>query len=148
MEEKDWSTIKDFLEFYPSTRYSKDPNILTSNFIEHKLRILKLLANSYPDYSIGIFTDDGELIGVHFVKSDSKNSCYLQELLLKPRYRVGFTSLQLVKENLKRFRKNNNTKDLFTRVYDDNSVSINFFTKLGFSNLVKKEHYYHCWLNN
>ncbi len=141
----DWNHVKELLKIYPSNRYSNDSNLKPEQVIIHKLAILKHLAEQFPDYSLGLFSKENELMGFHFLRL-FPDTVYLQELLVKPNYRVGFASLQLVKNNLELIIKNTKTKKLATRVYEDNNISINFFTKLGFGKLRKKEYYYHMWI--
>lgn len=145
INESDWLHIKKLLYTYPPTRYSKDPNVTMEQVVVHKLNILKHLADKYPKYALGAFSSNDELIGFHFLRV-LNNIILLQELLVNPGYRIGFVSLQLVKENLKIIRANSDLQRLATRVYEDNKTSINFFTKLKFLQLKKKEHYYHMWV--
>ncbi len=145
LNDSDWAPIKELLNLYPPTRYSRDPNVTMEQVVVHKLKILQYLAGQYPDYSLGAFSKDNELIGFHFLKL-LEDKVFLQELLVKPNSRVGFVSLQLVKENLDRVKKNTNVNYLTTRVYEDNEISMNFFTKLRFVDCKKKEHYYHMWV--
>ena len=144
--DSDWEQVKELLYTYPPTRYSKDPNVTFEQVVMHKLSILKHLAKKYPKYAIGAFSKQDELIGFHFLRLTGADFLFLQELLVKPDYRVGFVSLQLVKENLSAVINDIGVKCLATRVYEDNNVSRNFFSKLGFLSLKKKEYYYHMWV--
>ena len=141
----DWDEVKELLDIYPPNRYSKDPNLPKKLVEDHKLNILKLLAKNFPQYSLGLFSKENELVGFHFLRLVDSSSIYLQELLVRERYRVGFASLQLVKENIKLIKEDSNAKNLITRVYDDNNTSMSFFSRLGFKKLRKKEFYYHLW---
>ena len=142
----DWNQVKELMDVYPPNRYSKDSNLKIEQVINHKLAILKHLAKNYPPYALGAFSKQNELLGFHFLRLGDDDIMFLQELLVKPNYRVGFVSLQLVKENLNTVMKNTKIKCLATRVYEDNHVSINFFNKLGFVKVRKKEYYYHMWI--
>ena len=127
-------------------RYSKDSHLTKETVLYHKQLILKHLAANFPKHSLGLFSKDEELAGFHFSRFNS-DLFYLQELLVKPKYRIGFASLQLVRDNVKTILETTQVKSLATRFYDDNLASANFFAKLGFTKLRKKEYCYHMWLN-
>ncbi len=142
----DWTQVEELLDIYPPNRYSKDPKLTKEKVLTHKSLILKHLAKNFPKYSLGLFSKESELVGFHFSRAVDSDLLFLQELLVSPKYRVGFASLQLVKDNLKIIMENTSIKSLATRFYNDNSASMSFFTKLGFKKLRKKEYCYHLWL--
>ena len=146
LDNSNWNEVKELLDIYPPNRYSKDIKIKKETVLEHKLTILKHLANTYPKYSLGLFSKENKLEGFHFLRITSDDLLFLQELLVKPTYRIGFAPLQLVKDNIKSIKDNTTVTTLATRFYENNLVSMNFFNRLGFTKLRKKEYYYHMWV--
>ena len=142
----DWEQIKELLYIASPTRFSKDPHLFSYQVVTHKLKILQHVAKQFPEYSLGAFSRENELLGFLFLRISEDQKLIFQEILVKPNCRSGFASLQLVKKNIDLAMAHNNFHDVITKIYTDNISSIEFFKKLGFVVTQDKEYHYHSWL--
>lgn len=145
--DSDWDQIYKLLNFASNTRFSNDKKLDREKVKNHKTLIFKHLVKNFPDYSLAALGQNNEIVGVHFLRILNSSKVYLQEILIKPEYRIGFVSLQLVKENIDRIYKDKISRDIYTKIYADNSQSLKFFHKIGFTKLLSKEYHYHLWIS-
>jgi ribosomal protein S18 acetylase RimI-like enzyme len=124
-----------------NNRFSNDPKIGPKFAVPHKKKLMETHFNN--GYSVICKSQHlEEVIGFHQMMIKN-NELVLYEIATSEDHRNGLLAISLLKEALKEISNNpnfTNIKVVVTKIYSDNTQSLNFFKKLGFEIKESKYH--------
>ena len=146
MEESNFHHVIELAKYRSPNRFSTDTHFNSDNVFWHKISLYKTQFEKFPQLAFIAYTSNNQPIGYHFCTQD-KNNITLYDLVVHPQYRIGIVAVDLIGACLKTaIQQNFKTTILTTKIYSDNKLSIEFFTKLGLKKNDKQKYYYHFWL--
>lgn len=139
------SDVIKLAEFCSSNRFSTDSHFDQSAVFEHKVKLLKIQWQRFPNLAYIAYSKEHEPVGFHLcVRHNDAVDQY--ELVVRPDYRTGTVAINLIAACLNAaYHDDNNVKRVSTRIYSDNKQSDKLFSKLGLKENDNESHYYHFW---
>ena len=143
-----WKEIEQLYEYSSPTRFSNEKRFDQATVKEHKIKMLSVYRQKYPQLTVGGFLDD-QLIGTHFSSFSEEEAVYRPyEIIVHPKFRLGFLAIDLIAHNVRTVQENYDTSvvEVKAAIYETNKQSERLFVNLGlkYENSV---YYYNYWKN-
>jgi len=136
-----WHLIKKSIPNLWASRFSRDENISSKSYQDHKLKLIKHYYNKFPTI-FKIAESRGELDAFLLSYLSDEDLIYY-EGFITPKFRTGLLGASLLKHTVAE-GKIRGAKRVKTKLYSDNIRFLKTYMGLGFKEIERK-YYFHFW---